>query len=112
MLTQEPGPIQKSLERRFRVFQSFQVGQVPVRLDRVYECIRRLRAPCLEGLRGGELIESVVDLDRVESLGVELEPPLRRRFFRVEAPAPMLVIPARTADVNHMAYGLHNRSYS
>ena len=98
MLSQEPGPIQKSLERRFRVFQSLHVGQVSIRLDRVDESVRRLLAPGLEGLRGGQLIESIVDLDRVESPGVELEPLLRRRFFRIEAPAPVIVIPSRAAD--------------
>ena len=100
MLSQESGPIQKSLERRFRVFQSLHVGQVSIRLDRVDESVRRLLAPGLEGLRGGQLIESIVDLDRVESPGVELEPLLRRRFFRIEAPAPVIVIPSRTADAN------------
>src|SRR5262245_5590723 len=100
MLPQESGPIQKSLERRLRVFQSFQVGQVSIRLDCIDEPLRRLLAPGLEGLCGGQLIESIVDLDRVESLGVELEPPLRRRFFRIETPTPMLVIPARASDVN------------
>src|SRR5262245_18740839 len=113
MITQEPGAIQESLKRRFRLFQSLKVRQVSVRLDRVDEPVRRLRAPCLEGLRGGQLIESVVDLDRVESLGVELEPTLRGRFFRIEAPAPGLVIPARAAYVNlasshhYLACGLH-----
>src|SRR5215831_12668520 len=100
MFPQEPGPIQKSLERRFRVFQPLQMGQVSIRFDRVDESVRRLLAPGLEGLSGGQLIESIVDLDRVESLGVELEPLLRRRFFRIEAPAPMVVIPARASDVN------------
>src|SRR5262245_52720571 len=107
MIAEEPGSIQKSFERRFCVFQSFQVGQVPVRLDRVYESIRRPRAPCLEGLRGGQLIESVIDLDRVESRGVELEPLLRRRFFRIETAAPALIIPA---GASNMAYILHNRA--
>src|SRR5215813_8009013 len=100
MFPQEPGPIQKSLERRFRVFQPLQMGQVSIRFDRVDESVRRLLAPGLEGLSGGQLIESIVDLDRVESLGVELEPLLRWRFFRIETPAPMVVIPARASDVN------------
>src|SRR5215475_6070320 len=100
MFPQEPGPIQKSLERRFRVFQPLQMGQVSIRFDRVNESVRRLLAPCLEGLGGGQLVESIVDLDRVESLSVELEPLLRRRSFRIEAPAPMVVIPARASDVN------------
>src|SRR5262245_18711151 len=76
------------------------MGQVSVRFDRVDESFRRLLAPGLEGLSGGQLIESIVDLDRVESLGVELEPMLRGRFFRIEAPSPVLVIPARASDVN------------
>src|SRR5262245_32467389 len=76
------------------------MGQVSIRFDRVNESFRRLLAPGLEGLSGGQLIESVVDLDRVERLGVELEPLLRRRSFRIEAPAPVLVIPARASDVN------------
>src|SRR5215475_12480157 len=76
------------------------MGQVSIRLDRVDESDRRLLAPGLEGLSGGQLIESIVNLDGVESLGVELEPPLRWRFFRIEAPAPVLVIPARASDVN------------
>src|SRR5215475_10243195 len=76
------------------------MGQVSVRFDRVDESVRRLLAPGLEGLSGGQLIESIVDLDRVESLGVELEPLLLQRSFRIEAPAPVLVIPARASDVN------------
>src|SRR5215470_3066467 len=112
MFPQEPGPIQKSLERRFRVFQPLQMGQVSIRFDRVNESVRRLLAPGLEGLSGGQLIESIVDLDGVESLGVELEPLLRRRSFRIEAPAPVLVIPTRASDVNPsshhcLACGLH-----
>src|SRR6266508_1420668 len=97
---QESGPIQKSLERRLRVFQPLQMGQVSIRFDRVNESFRRLLAPGLEGLSGGQLIESIVDLDRGERLGVELEPLLRRRFFRIEAPPPVLVIPARASDVD------------
>src|SRR5262249_11367919 len=100
MFPQEPGPIQKSLERRFRVFQPLQMGQVSIRFDRVNESVRRLLAPGLEGLGGGQLVESIVDLDRVESLGVELKPLLRRRSCRIETPAPMAVIPARASDVN------------
>src|SRR5262245_11807324 len=84
------------------------MSQVTVCLDRVDEPLRRLRTPCREGPRGGQLIESVIYLDGVESLGVKLEPPLRWRVFRIEKPAPVLVIPARTSDV---ACGLHNRAY-
>src|SRR5262245_42286454 len=99
MLSQEPGPIQKFPERPFRLFQLLQVGQIPARLDPVDESIGGLRAPRLESLRRRQLIESVVDLDRIESGGVALEPSLRRLFFRVESSAPVFVIPARAADV-------------
>src|SRR4030095_11890235 len=99
MLLQAPGPVQKFPERRSRLLQLLQVSQIAVRLDRIDKSIRGLRAPRFEGLRRGQLIESVVDLDRLENARVEIEPSLRRLSFRVEAPAPVLVIPARAADV-------------
>lgn len=54
--------------------QALHVGQVAARLDREEEVARNLLDPTLDRLAFRQAIEGGVDLDRVEDLGVALEP--------------------------------------
>jgi hypothetical protein len=74
-------------ERRLTVLELLGLGKETVGLDRIAETSRRLVAACIERLRLGQAVEAVVDLDRVEMLGIESEPVLRRELFRVRVRA-------------------------
>ena len=56
-----------------------------------------------DGGVGGQAVEGVVDLDRVEDGRVVLEPEALRQLLGIELALPVLVDPARAADVD----GLH-----
>ena len=57
--------------------------------------------PALDRLHGRQAIEGRVDLDRVERVRVELEPPRRRSPLRIEDASPVLVAPAGAANADH-----------
>ena len=57
----------------------------------------RLADPRFDRLSACKPIEGAVDLDRVEALGVELEPPSLGLSLRIQAPAPVVVHPPRAA---------------
>ena len=81
------------------------VRQVTARLDREEEAVGRLIDPALHGLDRGQPVESGVHLDRVEMLGVVLEPETRRASL-VERLLPVPVVPAATADSNRLQVAL------
>src|SRR6185312_10492047 len=92
-LIEAPDP---SVEHR----QPLDVGDVAAHLHREAEPFGTLIDPALDGGAGGEAVEGVVDLDRVEVLGVEAEPGALRDALRIEELAPVGVDPARAADVD------------
>src|SRR5512133_228818 len=82
----------------FEVRQPPDVRQVAARLDREHEAGRRVSDPALDRRDVGEPVEGRVELDGVEELCVVLEPALRGESFRVDALAPVGVVPARAPD--------------
>lgn len=58
---------------------------------------RRLRVPLFHGYRLWQLVESVIDFNRVEMLDVITEPFAFRQSFRIKQPRPMPVVPAGSA---------------
>src|SRR4029079_17671762 len=92
----------EELEARRQVAQPLDVRPVAAHLDREEEPLRRLAHPVRDGRLAREPVEGHVDLDRVETLRVELEPASRRQPRRVEdAVPPVLVVPAGATDADH-----------
>ncbi len=91
-------PLVEALEPATKVGEPLHVGQVTARLDREQESGRCLLDPPGDGSAGGEPVEGVVDLDRVEQRRVVLEPPGGRKALRIDPAAPVVVVPAGTSD--------------
>jgi hypothetical protein len=85
--------------------QSLHVGQVATCLDREEEVARDLLDPPFDRGELRQPVEGGVDLDRVEDLGVALQPAPLRQPVRVEATAPVPIAPARATD----PHPLHRR---
>src|SRR5205807_784784 len=94
------------LDALAEVGQPLYMGQVAARLEREQEVLGCLLDPAGHRVRAGQAVEGGIDLDGVEERRVVLEPAARRQPLRVYAAAPVVVVPARAADVN----GLHVRS--
>src|SRR5579862_3985959 len=92
------GALEEAGDALGRVFQALDVGDEAAALDGEPETFRRALPPTFEGLRFGQTVEGVVDLDGVETLGVELEPGALRQAFGIKDLAPMVVDPARAAN--------------
>src|SRR5256884_7886633 len=67
-------------------------------LFRSPEPLRRLAVPAGEDLLVRRAIERVVDLDRLEALGVVRQHLRRRELLRIEAALPFGVVVARGSD--------------
>ena len=78
--------------------QALDVGDKAVQLDGVAEVVGHRAAPLLEGRPLRLPVERIVQLDGVEVLRVVLEPTRCRKVFRIEATAPMPVLPSGCAD--------------
>jgi len=83
-----------------RLFPSLDVGQVTTGFDGIEETGWRLLAPGGERLLFRQMIERVVDLDRVEELEVVIKPVFHRQFRRIKDFPPMLIHPTGGADMN------------
>src|SRR5205823_2548319 len=87
-------------ERLNGLFQFFHVREESTGLHGEQESARHAAFPCGERRRSGEAIKRVVDLDRVESPGVKLQPATLREGGGIEVVAPVFVLPAGAADAN------------
>src|SRR5690606_12984600 len=87
-------------DRRLRLLQSADMGDIARRLDGEDEILRRLRRPPLETLGLLQGIEGAIDLNRGKSLGRIGELILLRQVFGIEDAAPGAVGPARNADAH------------
>src|SRR6185369_6282604 len=77
------------------VFQQLHMRYDLGRLEREGKIVRDLLRPARKARNCGHVIESIIDLDRVEALPVEVEHVMGRDLFRVEDPLPLLVpVPA------------------
>ena len=95
----EPGhPLDQPGHRLFGVAQPLDVGEETAGLDRPAEVRRGARPPRLERRPLGQPVEGVVALDRGEVRRVVLEPQPLGQSLRVEAAAPVPVLPARRPD--------------
>jgi len=98
-LVLEPGrPLHQPPDRLLRLAQPLDVGEEPAGLDRPAEVRRCALPPLPERLELRQPVEGVVALDRGEELDVVLEPEPLRQLGRVEASAPVAVLPARGPD--------------
>jgi hypothetical protein len=68
--------------------------------------IRDRFAPCFERINGWQMIEAVIELDRVEILRIKFEHFGGGKSLGIERAEPMPVIPARGADVNVCGHNL------
>src|SRR5262249_46052192 len=91
-------PREEAMQRVARLFQFLHVRQVAARLHRIEKSARRALSPCVERVGFREAIERVVDLDRIEALGVILEPSRLPELCRIKISSPMLILPTRAAD--------------
>src|SRR5688572_20260359 len=87
----------------FRIAQAFQVREEAARLDRVQEVATSALPPRSKRRRFWKAVEAVVDFDRVEERRVMLEPQSHRQLGRVDRPSPVLVVPARAANADHIS---------
>src|SRR4051812_23051002 len=92
--------LEEALDIRVQRLQPLDVRQVATGLDGEDETRRALLHPALDRRGGGQPVEGVVDLDRVEALGVVREPPALRQALGIETLAPVRVGPAGAADPN------------
>ncbi len=98
VLAQQARQIEESLDLLGSVAELLDVGDVPAGLDREQKPRRHAVVPVHHRLLLRQVVESVVDLDRVEVLGVVLEPFVLAEFLRVEPADPVIVVPAGGAD--------------
>src|SRR5215212_8973128 len=103
-------PTEKSVERLLRPSELEIVRQKPVALYRVDKSLGRLLSPGIECFRLAQLVERVVDLDRVERPGVMLEPAVDRQVFWIKQAAPMLIVPAGGADADRALHATGSAS--
>ena len=78
----------------------------PTGFHREDKARRRQLPPALKGFLFGETVKAVVDLNRIEFARIPREHFGRREPLRVEISQPVLIMPARRADVDH-AFGEH-----
>src|SRR5580765_506908 len=98
---QRPDPLVEERDAGREVAQPLDVRRVAAHLHREDEPGRGLAHPVRDRALSRQPVEGRVDLDRVEAPGVEVEPAARRQPRGVEdAVAPVLVVPAGTADAN------------
>ena len=81
-----------------------------VGLDGAEKTFRSNVVPSVQSLLFWKVIESIVDLNGVEMLGVVLKPLAFRQTGRIEYLLPMVVIPPGSADANiaiHLSHGIY-----
>ncbi len=83
-----------------RLAQAEHMGEVAARLEAEHKVIGRRGIPAFEGGPLRQTVEDIVDLDRLETVGVEGEPLSRRQSNRVQATPPIGVLPTRGSDDN------------
>lgn len=88
------------LERLFGILQFAIVRDVAAGLDGKTEIGWRLIAPSSLSFGGGQAVKAVVDFYGVETIGIPAQHAIRAQIGRIERSAPMLVVPARSSDVN------------
>lgn len=101
--TEMDGTLEKSGDRLFGILELLQMGQEPAGLHRVHEPPGCLIAPPGECRGIGQLVEAVVDLNRIERPGIVCEPLGDGELSRVEVAAPVAILPAGTADPDPLA---------
>jgi len=93
------GPRKEEIDQvHGQILQAADVGHVAARLYREDETGRRRLDPVLDRRALLQPVEGRVDLDRVEDLGVALQPAPLRQALGVEAAAPVAVAPAGATD--------------
>jgi len=96
-------PLEKALHRLFRIVQALQVREEAAHLQSECEVRGRSLLPLLENGRFRQVIEGVVDLGGLKTLGEVLEPARLRELRGVERAAPVGVLPAGGPDVKRQA---------
>src|SRR2546423_6675713 len=95
----EPAGCVNNQVDRFRLdCQPLDMGDVAAALDGEKEARRRLLRPANKALPRRPPIEGVIELDRVQVLGVESELLARRVLLGIEALTPVRIRPSVTAD--------------
>src|SRR5690348_8375907 len=61
---------------------------------------RRCLAPGVEGRHTGQFVEAVIELHRIEVGKIKLEHFRGRELLGIERPAPVVVVPAGSANVD------------
>src|SRR5215211_5272289 len=90
-------PLPERLDAAVEVGEPLDVGEIAARFDCEGEAGRTALDPARHGAGGGKPVEGVVELNRVESLRVELEPSTRG-CPAVQPVLPVAVVPPRAAD--------------
>lgn len=78
------------------------MGEKATGLDRIQKPPRRLVTPLCKRPRLRQSVEAVVDLDRIEAQRVMGKPARLRQLGGVELAAPVLILPTRASDSNHL----------
>src|SRR5207302_2152017 len=88
------------LDGLFRVPEFLVVGDEAAGFDGEAEVRRRFAAPAFQRGRRGQGVEAVVDLDGIEALYIPAQHLRSWQIGRIERAFPVLIVPARSADVN------------
>src|SRR5689334_427091 len=95
------GSRKKEIQRFFRVFEPFDVGQKPAGFDGKQELWWNLGSPVLERDFTRQTVKAVIDFDGVEVPGEEPKPLAGLHIFRVKlAIPPVFIVPAARSDIN------------
>ena len=103
---EQPRTFHQQLHGLLREPQSLHVREVAAGLHREPEVGRCRRDPAAERLLGGQSVERVVDLDRVEELAVADQPARLRKTLGVDVGSPVVVLPPRRADARRPSGGM------
>src|SRR4051794_34158019 len=85
-LAQRRDRVEEPAEAPLRLGQPLDVGDIATHLHRERESLRRALGPAADRALARQPVEGGVDLDRVEDLGVALEPAPLRQALRIEDP--------------------------
>src|SRR5690242_17531188 len=100
LFLQRLGARQEVLQRVFRLLELLVVSQEAAGFHREAEACRRCLAPGVEGRHTGQFVEAVIELHRIEVGKIKLEHFRGRELLGIERPAPVVVVPAGSANVD------------